>query len=140
MDMTPMIDCVFLLIIFFMIVSDISQQDLAEIKLPKAEMAQKDENEEGRMIVNIHPNGELEIKRQRYASLDSADARAALQAYLANEVSKGKKDEKGLSERSLLVRADMKTQFKEVQKVMQICGLKGIQIYKVHLAASENKQ
>ena len=140
MDMTPMIDVVFLMIIFFMIVSDMSQQDLAEIKLPMAEQAKEDKTEEGRMIVNIHPDGEIEIKRKRYPTLDSTEAANALRGYLANEVQKGEKDEQGLSERSLLIRADRTTSFKEVQKVMRICGEQGIQIYKVHLAAAENEQ
>ena len=33
MDMTPMIDVVFLLIIFFMIITDMSQKDLEELEL-----------------------------------------------------------------------------------------------------------
>ena len=39
MDMTPMIDVVFLLIIFFMIITDLTQQDLEELKLPEARAA-----------------------------------------------------------------------------------------------------
>lgn len=140
MDMTPMIDIVFQLIIFFMIVSDMSQQDLAELTLPKADMAIDDETEPGRMIVNILTNGEIEIKRNRYGTLDNKDAENALRAYLLTEVQKGERDEDNLSERSLLVRADKQTQFKEVQKVMRICGETGIQIYKVHLAAAQNEQ
>ena len=34
MDMTPMIDCVFLLMIFFVLVIDLSQQDLEDLILP----------------------------------------------------------------------------------------------------------
>ncbi|MHC5073156.1 MAG: ExbD/TolR family protein, partial [Planctomycetota bacterium] len=36
MDMTPMIDCVFLLMIFFVLVIDLSQKDLEDLILPKA--------------------------------------------------------------------------------------------------------
>ena len=44
MNMTPMIDVVFLLIIFFMIITDLTQQDLEELKLPVARAgASKDE-------------------------------------------------------------------------------------------------
>ena len=32
MDMTPMIDVVFLLIIFFMIITDMTQQDLGDLR------------------------------------------------------------------------------------------------------------
>jgi biopolymer transport protein ExbD len=140
MDMTPMIDVVFLMIIFFMIVSDMTQQDLAEIKLPLAEQAVDDKTEEGRMIVNIYKTGEIEIKKQPYPTLDDSQAATALRSYLASEVSKGKKDAQGLSERALLIRADKETKFKEVQKVMRICGENGILIYKVQLAAAQNEQ
>ncbi|RKY22013.1 MAG: hypothetical protein DRQ55_02380 [Planctomycetota bacterium] len=141
MDMTPMIDVVFLMIIFFMIVSDMSQQDLAELELPLAEQAVDDETEEGRMIVNILPDGHIEIKQKAYGNLDEPGALAALRGYLAAEVRKGEKDPgTTFSSRSLLVRADKTTKFKEVQKVMRICGETGIQIYKVHLAAAQNEQ
>ncbi len=140
MDMTPMIDVVFLMIIFFMIVSDMSQQDLADITLPMAEQAVDDKTEKGRMIVNIYPNGEIEIKKQKYPTLDDQAAISALRSYLASEVSKGEKDAQGLSERALLIRADKTTKFKEVQKVMRICGENGIQVYKVQLAAAQNEQ
>jgi len=140
MDMTPMIDVVFLMIIFFMIVSDMTQQDLAEITLPMAEEAVDDQTEKGRMIVNIYKTGEIEIKQQPYATLDDSQSVNALRNYLAAEVSKGEKDAQGLSERALLIRADKETKFKEVQKVMRICGENGILIYKVQLAAAQNKQ
>ncbi len=140
-DMTPMIDVVFLMIIFFIIVSDMTQQDLAELELPVAEQAIDDETEEGRMIVNILKDGTIEIKRIPYPTLDSEEAQLALRSYLAGEVRKGKKEPgTDFSERSLLVRADKETPFKEVQKVMRICGEMGIQIYKVHLAAAQNEQ
>ena len=37
MDMTPMIDCVFLLMIFFVLVIDLSQKNLEDLILPRAE-------------------------------------------------------------------------------------------------------
>lgn len=141
MDMTPMIDVVFLMIIFFMIVSDMSQQDLAELQLPVAEKAIDDKTEPGRMIVNVLKDGGLEIKRSPYPSLDDPNSENALRTYLLTEVAKGEREpDSGFSERSLLVRADKLTEFKEVQKIMRICGENGIQIYKVHLAAAQNEQ
>lgn len=142
MDMTPMIDVVFLMIIFFMIVSDMSQQDLAELVLPKAEMAQDDETEEGRMIINIVRDGTLEIKRVAYNSLDDSVAQSAVRGYLANAVALGEMDPDfpTLSARSLLIRADKETKFKEVQKLMRIAAEDGIGIYKIDLAAAQNEQ
>jgi biopolymer transport protein ExbD len=60
MDMTPMIDCVFLLLIFFMVSATMSKVDQTpEIKLPIAPQAAKPEDEalRGRGVVNIAPLG-----------------------------------------------------------------------------------
>ena len=139
MDMTPMIDVVFLMIIFFMIVSDLTQQDLAELTLPVAQNAVEDETVEGRLIVNVLTNGEIEIKRKNRGTLDEPTAVNALRNYLAVEVQKGEFAD-GFSEKPLLIRADKRTEFKHVQKIMRICGEQGIQIWKIELAAAENEQ
>lgn len=52
-DMTPMIDMTFLLIIFFIIVNDMSQKDLEELKLPIAMEAGQDEPPENRPVLNV---------------------------------------------------------------------------------------
>ena len=52
-DMTPMIDLTFLLIIFFIIVNDLTQKDLEELKLPIAMTAVNDEPPAGRPILNV---------------------------------------------------------------------------------------
>lgn len=139
MDMTPMIDVVFLMIIFFMIVSDLTQQDLAELTLPVAENAVEDETVEGRLIVNVLTNGEIEIKRKNRGTLDETSAVNALRSYLAVEVQKGDFED-GFSEKPLLIRADKRTEFKHIQKIMRICGEQGILIWKIELAAAENEQ
>ncbi len=52
-DMTPMIDMTFLLIIFFIIVNDMSKKELEELKLPVAKMAGHDEPPKTRPILNV---------------------------------------------------------------------------------------
>ena len=137
MDMTPMIDVVFQLIIFFMLITDLTQQDLEALELPIAVMAEKDETEEGRITINIAKDGNIVIKRVPYATLDDPNTVTAMRTFLANEVAKGKIEPDGTSERALLIRADEVTEFKHVQKLMRICGENGIRIYKIHLAAAE---
>lgn len=60
MDMTPMIDCVFQLLIFFMVAASMSKVDQTpEIQLPIAPKAAKPEEEDlrGRGVINIAPIG-----------------------------------------------------------------------------------
>ncbi len=57
-DLTPMIDCVFLLLIFFMIAATMSKVDLTpEVRLPIAPKAAKPENLRARGVINIVPLG-----------------------------------------------------------------------------------
>ncbi len=61
MNMTPMIDVVFLLIIFFLVSSNLIQQDVSmELELPAAETAQPaPETEAKKITVNIPAPGRL---------------------------------------------------------------------------------
>lgn len=137
MDMTPMIDCVFQLIIFFMLAIDLSQQDLEDLVLPLSQMALKDENpEEGRLYVNISRKGEYVLTRRK---LELKDLEVALK--LKNDLPRPNnaptRDKDGLSERPLLIRADEASEFKHVQKVMRVCATEGLKIWKLELAASQ---
>ncbi len=137
LDMTPMIDVVFQLIIFFMLVTDMSQQDLAELKMPFAATAAKDELMKGRLTFNVLKSGEIEIKRARKGTMDEAGTQEEVRGYLVREVAKGRKESDGTSERAILIRADKDTEFKHVQKILRVCGETGIRIYKIHLGASQ---
>lgn len=135
MNMTPMIDVVFNLIIFFMIVTDLTQQELEELTLPKADQAQKDENPpEKRMIINITRPGHYVVKRNNRGVVD--DCLDQIRNQLASMVRLFKREEDGCSAQPILIRADIETEFKYIQKVMQICGEQAIRIYKVELACS----
>lgn len=60
MDMTPMIDCVFQLLIFFMVAASMTKMDqMQEIRLPIAPKAAIPEKEQlqGRGVINIAPLG-----------------------------------------------------------------------------------
>jgi biopolymer transport protein ExbD len=140
MDMTPMIDVVFQLIIFFMLVTDMSQQDLAELKLPYAQTAAKDELMKGRLTFNLHRDGEIEIKRAKQGTMDDTNTQNWVRGFLVREVAKGKLEPDGTSERAILIRADKDTEFKHVQKLLRVCGETGIRIYKIHLGAAQTPE
>jgi biopolymer transport protein ExbD len=138
MNMTSMIDVVFLLIIFFMFITDMTQQDLEDLKLPMALNANPDKPDpsEFRPIVNIKITGEMLVKRQTYYDPEDPDGYKKVRDWLTG-VAALMKQEKGLPNEPLLIRADENTPFREVQKLMEQCGQKGIQIWKIQLAAAE---
>ena len=138
MNMTPMIDVVFLLIIFFMVITDMTQQDLEDLQLPVAMNAipDKPDPKEFRPIVNIKIDGSMWVKRKVYFDPEKPDEYQQIRDFLSDVANRMKKKD-NLPDEPLLIRADENTAFKEVQKLMEQCGYKGIQIWKIQLGAAE---
>ena len=146
MNMTPMIDVVFLLIIFFMIITDLTQQDLEELKLPPARAAVEDKPDPKvvRPIVNIPQSGRYIVKGdEKYNPEKDGDNMQGMERFLADQAQQMKKKldpelNVMLPDNPLMIRADMYTEFKHIQRIMEICGRKGIQIWKLELGAAEH--
>ena len=135
-EMTPMIDVVFLLIVFFMIVVDLTQQDLVLLQLPPSEMGEKDKNpEKNRVTVNITwdpetKTSDIVLKRNTFTLDELKDWLYPIANSKLNPKTK-------LSEIPILIRCDEDAPFRKVQEVMQICADKDIKIYKVLIAAAD---
>lgn len=148
MDMTPMIDVVFLLIIFFMIITDMSQKDLEDLELPMALSAVEDKPDPKlkRPIINILHTGVIRMHSQTKYDPELDDGKEKpyeeVERYLATAAQLMPQEPLAegssvmLPDEPLLVRADESTQFKHIQKVLELCGKEGIQIWKVQLAVS----
>jgi biopolymer transport protein ExbD len=131
-DFTPIIDCVFNLVIFFMIVTDMTNRELEELTLPIASQAVSDKNpEKGRMIVNVMRDGKYRISRHEY-TLDEV----ANQLYAFAEIHRDN-TQRRLAEKPILIRCDYATDFKYVQEIMQKCADRKIGIWMIQLAASQ---
>jgi biopolymer transport protein ExbD len=149
-DMTPMIDCVFQLIMFFILITDMSQKELEELYLPVATVADPDKPnpEEIRPVVNILSNGQIWVMRNKLYDPEDDDNYAQLGVYLqgmARKMPKEPLDENNpggakVPANPLLIRADQSTPAKYIQKVMETCGKQDIRIWKVQLAAAEVKK
>lgn len=61
LDMTPMIDCVFLLLIFFLTASQIAQMASLPVALPTEDGEQVDNAATAGLMVNIASTGEISI-------------------------------------------------------------------------------
>ena len=75
-DMTAMMDIVFQLIAFFMIVSTFISLEKVEVELPVAPNAALAENQQGRLMISILADGTLWVGAQR-VDLDTLAAAAA---------------------------------------------------------------
>jgi len=147
MDMTPMIDIVFQLIIFFMLITDMTQKDLELLYLPPARSASPDETDPKKIrpVINIISDGTILVKREVLFDPENDDGYAELKQFLSDKARQMPKEPLNEAQpngpqvpaNALLIRADQSTPFKHIQKVMEICGLTGIQIWKIQLAAAE---
>lgn len=110
--MAPMIDMVFLLLVFFMIASRFSQVQSVPLEIPDAAKAVVPKDRPDRLVVNITSDGTIHVGP---VVVDDDELRAAVQEHKdANPNIK------------IYVRADKETQHKEVRKVMTIISELGI--------------
>ncbi|MEE9391140.1 MAG: biopolymer transporter ExbD [Planctomycetota bacterium] len=159
MNMTPMIDIVFQMILFFIIITDYTQKDIALLTLPWSTAGQDDEGDDPtRIIINItapSPTpGELATakgkkfwSKERLRTADRILVNGKNKTFkelsnylLQNGVKNVKyrdKEKPHLSSRSLLIRCDGLQAFDYVKGVLQVCSLPQVAIYKVEIATAE---
>ena len=125
-DMTPMIDCVFLLLIFFMVVATMSKVDMTpEIELPVAPKSAIPEDLRARGIINILPNG----FETADGSIVSEDKPFMVSGSLTDDRGLRKSiDARRAAEPELRVvmRIDKNTKFKVVQRGIAACAEAGV--------------
>ncbi len=115
-DMTPMIDVVFLLIIFFMLVTEMVKMEIETITLPFALSAKEEEekSKEKRIVVNLTEKGTIKWMHAKKTPEEFLTIlRAAAQ--------RCPRDPDNLPIMSVKVRADAKCEYKYVQDVMAQC-------------------
>ena len=157
-NLIPMIDIMFLLLLFFMLGADMSARELEDVVLPKADqVAQesklKQEGEGARTTVNVfHRHSTAGVTdcpafssgqvcrdlthwmiaiRSNYYTLDTIAGALDDDAKLEIEEVK---DGKMISKREVQVRADENAPYGYIQKVIESCAKVGI--YKISVAAA----
>jgi len=144
--MTSMIDMVFNLLIFFMLITDLKQKDLADLTLPPAYMAEADKGGEkdDRIILNIDNRGGVLWKSQ-YHTLDEIGTilQAARDRYDIKMKQKGQSGTEELpggvkaSKLYVLLRADKDVPWQHVQWLMTIMAEQ--KLYKLQFATKQFK-
>lgn len=155
-NVVPMIDIMFLLLLFFMLGADMSQRESVEVQLPIADQVKesKDEDRDRReKTINVHPDGlanaavfdDLRESRDgKYwkVSMDGNEytweelktqLKIIADEYLEPDVDP--QAGKRLSRVHLLVRAERNAPFGLVQKVIETAGAVGL--YRVEIAGNK---
>lgn len=151
MDLTPMIDIVFNLIIFFMVVSELSNLDVEAVELPFADQAEKAKPAGGRaedkiLQVNVTESGMIKARGKPYTA-DPQQKGSARHAWLGDmleaeaagyerEPPDPSNPNVQPSKLRINIRADKRSPFKHVQFIFDLCVKNGI--YKTSLAATQD--
>jgi len=150
MNLTPMIDVTFLLLIFFMLVVKLTQDDLLQLELPKAEKAEEDKSDDAdRLIINLS-KGEIQAGEKTYDVLIKGityhiGRKDGIWAYKPGpfyDTIKGAAERAGkdktiahASARQVLIRADVDCPYDYIAMVLQ--ALTDVGIYKVQFGAEK---
>ena len=152
MDMTPMIDCVFLLMIFFVLVIDLSQKNLEDLILPRAEYQEADDKPpENRPIINVLQNGSVVYEQKvvydpavhlkNYGPIKQLLLDIRRQGLLTGTLHLKEENIGGkmvpLIDDPILVRANKWTEWHYIGEIMKQCSQPEIAFWKVELAMSE---
>jgi biopolymer transport protein ExbD len=158
-NLIPMIDIMFLLLLFFMLGADMSQKEIGNLILPNANMVKEEEKtktQDAKITnVNVCHKGEKEapcpayksgavcreenhwdilIKGKPYNSKKEIQDILKIHADEAREpLQPGQKT--ALSFRLIKIRADAQAPYGFVQRVMEGCAVVGL--YKIELAAAQ---
>jgi biopolymer transport protein ExbD len=123
-DLTPMIDIVFLLIVFFMTVANMQVQQLVPIQIPIAENASIPEERGLRTTITIKSDGTLFYGPQ-VTSIEDLPGLVAREKAISVDL-------------KVYVRADANVPFKEVRKVFAAAAEGGVAnvIFATHQSAN----
>ncbi|MCA9201970.1 MAG: biopolymer transporter ExbD [Pirellulaceae bacterium] len=119
LSLTPLIDVVFLLLIFFLVASRFAQEDRElDVVLPSASAAVPLTAVPTELFVNIDESGRYFVDGR---FIDSDEVRTILEQAVANNP----------VNQSVIIRADERVPFRSVVTIMDICNQTGVYDYSV---------
>lgn len=110
-DLTPMLDVVFIMLIFFIVTSTFIKTTGIEVNTPTADSSE--EQPKGNILIAVDPNGEIWIDRQQ---VDIRAVRAAVERMRVDQ-----------PESSVVVQADQDARTGLVIQVMDQVRMAGVQ-------------
>lgn len=113
-NIAPLIDVVFLLIIFFMTVSQVTRVEVESLDLPEAKTGEEVKDAlAGRLVISVHKDGQITVS-ERTHTLQS------LQSLLTAEVKR-----RGSANIRVLIRGDRKSSWGVIGAIMSACAKRG---------------
>jgi biopolymer transport protein ExbD len=113
LNMTPMIDVVFQLLIFFIVVSEVASYDrVADLTLPVADMARPEQVKPNRLIISVDRNNNIWVARRQ---LTLADVEQLLRFEKMHAARGGDKR----TSQPVLIQADRNSEWRVVQDIIE---------------------
>ncbi|MCW8963528.1 MAG: biopolymer transporter ExbD [Gammaproteobacteria bacterium] len=112
-NLTPLIDVVFLMLIFFMVSTTFQKESIVKVDLPKAS-AEEEAPKEEVVEVTVNAAGEYFINRARVLNRDPKTLKAAIIKHAGSN-----------NERPFIIRADAMAPHQAVVTVMDVAGQLG---------------
>lgn len=152
MNMTPMIDLIFTLVIFFMLTLDLSSKEYLPLTLPFAYHAVEDKDDPAdpiqslKVIVNLTSDGKMVLKGQEWElkSDDPAKQTAALKALhrelqlvTAPDALHNTKEADGHSKVAVQIHADRAALWRYAQWIIATASSRQIKMYKVYFSVKQ---
>ena len=108
MQIPPMVDIVFLLLIFFLMTWNFSRSEMElDVKVPKAQEGKESRRAVGEVILNVKADGKVVMNRRE---LNAADLEAAL-AKIATLY----------PDQAVILRGDENVDYRHIVEVLDIC-------------------
>ncbi len=113
LNLTPMIDVVFLLLIFFMVATTfLDPEKEIEVDLPRAESGAASEEELDELVINVTSDGRILLGAEE---VDDGDLRAALRTAASRDPAT-----------AVTIRGDRAARHEAIVGVMDACGSAGL--------------
>ena len=124
-NLTPLIDIVFLLLIFFMVSTTFSKESQLRIRLPDASPDAEVEQRPSRLVVAITASGDYSIRGPNESTGHHLLSRE--RSVLAQAMAKAKaKGAQGTDDLVVVIRADRKTPHEAVVRAMDVARKLGL--------------
>lgn len=138
-NLIPMIDIMFLLLLFFMLSADMTQRVTEDMKLPIADKVKEDPNtkagSESTTVNLISENGTWFVKIAGHGYPDWNSLRATLQELAQASPDPSNVPGTFFSSREIMLRAEADAPYREVQRLIQLCSTVGL--YKIEVIATK---
>lgn len=115
-EMTPMIDIVFLLIIFFMVAAQFAQQAHVNLNLPEESGEQKEDKPRSALVINILEDGSIVV--------DNSEGSITLEQ--VDEIVAATVQTKDVEWKNISIRADQNTRAGSLNEVLVILSKHGL--------------